>query len=797
MPSLLSRRSKKGSLTLSLSKGKSFPRAAAACILAWTLSACGLFAPLPAPTSVDQRLAQFPTDNLPIQHAVTIRWDEHQIPYVIAESDADAAFALGLVHAHLRLGQMEVARRVAAGRISEMAGPGFTDIDKSLRILGFARAAPEVVKRMPPPTRAWVARYVEGINHYLATMEEEPQEFRVLGLEREEWTAEDVVAIGRLAGTDVNWLSWFSLLPLHERRDWPQIWQGALALGADSPPSFLPAPRPMTADAGERGAPRDGGGGEPDERAQLLASLIQGYGWHGSNSVAVGPTRTASGHALIANDPHLGLNLPNFWLLAGVRSPSFNVVGAMAPGIPVFTFGRNANIAWGGTNLRAAASDLVDVTDFPPDLIASETETIRRRFWFDTTVTVRTTPYGPIISDAPAVPAVPGRTLALRWVGHEASDEITAMLRVNRAPDWEAFLNALDGFGLPGENFVYADANGNIGQATAARIPRRPAKNPADVIVSMEASDAAWGRMARSGDLPAIRNPDTGYLASANNRPAPYDHPISYFFAPPDRLERLSDLVEADRELDAEKMKALQRDTYSPTSVAIRDMAVAKADPSPSAKAAEILALLKSWNGRFDADSRGALAFEAFFAALGPALFKEEGRAEFWAWVAETSYARRAVLQALSRADDDSLRPMLARAAEAASEPVAHYGTWGAIHHIELRNVLAGIPIAGANYVFGEFPVGGGNETVMKAAHSPKAAPQRARYGSQSRHVSDLGDPDANWFVLLGGQDGWFNSSTFLDQVELWRAGGYVRMPLTPEAVRKAFPKAMELKAGS
>jgi penicillin G amidase len=782
-------------------------RSVAASILAWTLSACSLFSPLPAPTTVDQRLAQFPTDNLPIQHAVTVRWDEHQIPYIIAESDTDAAFALGLVHAHLRLGQMEVARRVAAGRISEMAGPGFTDIDKSLRILGFARAAPEVVKRMPPPTRAWVARYVEGINHYLAAMKEEPQEFRVLNLEREEWTLEDVVAIGRLAGTDVNWLSWFSLLPLHERKDWPQIWQGALALGADSPPSFLPAPRPMTADAGERGTPREGDEA-PNERAQLLASLIQGYGWHGSNSVAVGPTRTASGHALMANDPHLGLNLPNFWLLAGLRSPSFNVVGAMAPGIPVFAFGRNANIAWGGTNLRAAASDLVDVSGFPPDLIASETETIHRRFWFDTKVTVRSTPYGPIISDAPAVPAVPGKVLALRWVGHEVSDEITAMLRVNRAPDWEAFLNALDSFGLPGENFVYADANGNIGQTTAARIPRRPAKEPADIIVSMEASDAAWGRMARSGDLPAIRNPDTGYLASANNRPAPYDHPISYFFAPPDRLERLSDLIESDRRLDADKMKALQRDTYSPTSVSIRDMAVSRlSSPLPgeagagrgglSPKAGEILALLKGWDGRFDTGSRGALAFEAFFAALGPELFKEEGRADFWAWVGDTSYARRAVLQAMMRAEEGALCPMLVRAAEAASEPVARYGTWGAIHHIELRNVLEGIPVAGSNYVFGEFPVGGSNETVMKAAHSPKAAPQRARYGSQSRHVSDLGDPDANWFVLLGGQDGWFNSSTFLDQVDLWRKGDYVQMPLTPDSVRKAFPKAMELKGGT
>lgn len=549
----------------------------------------------------------------------------------------------------------------------------------------------------------------------------------------------------------------------------------------------------------------------PDDRALMLASLIQGYGWHGSNSVAVGPTRTATGHALIASDPHLGLNLPNFWLLAGLRSPSFNVVGAMAPGIPVFAFGRTPRIAWGGTNLRAAASDLVDVTDLPPELITTETETIQRRFWFDTEVQVRMTPYGPIVSDAPAVPRVAGRTLALRWVGHDTSDEITAMLRVARAPDWEAFLNALDDFGLPGENFVYADADGNIGQATGARLPRRPAQAPADLIVPMAASDAAWRRLARSGDLPAIRNPDWGYLASANNRPAPYDHPISYFFAPPDRRERLSQLVEAKRGLDVADMQALQRDTYSPTSAAIRDLVVAKLAPQGlplpnegggmgggglSPKAADIVRLLKDWDGRFDPDSKGALAFEAFFAALAPKLFAAEGRADFWAWASDASYARRATLDALGRADDAALRSLLVRAAEEAAGPVSRYGTWGAIHQIELRNAMAGIPLAGGQYVFGEFAAGGSTETVMKAAHAPKAAPQRARYGSQSRHISDLGDPDANWFVLLGGQDGWFNSTTFLDQVDLWRKGAYVQMPLTPEVVRKAFPRAMALEAG-
>ncbi|MEX0758545.1 MAG: penicillin acylase family protein, partial [Tistlia sp.] len=301
----------------------------AALLATLALGGCAVLGGLPAPSERGERLAAFPTRDLPLERPVTIRWNERMVPFVEAETDRDGAFVLGLVHAHLRLGQMESLRRIAQGRIAEMVGPFAADIDKSLRILGFGRAAPGIVAAMPAESRAWLDAYLEGVNHYLATTEALPHEFALFDLEREPWTPEDVVTIGRLVSTDVNWLVWFGLLEQREREDWPELWARLLEAGSNSTASY-----------------RLEGEGE----TRLLEDILGGLGRSGSNSVAVAAGRSASGGALMANDPHLGVTLPNAWIVAGYRTPSYHVVGLMVPGLPFVAVGRNPWIAWGGTN---------------------------------------------------------------------------------------------------------------------------------------------------------------------------------------------------------------------------------------------------------------------------------------------------------------------------------------------------------------------------------------------------------------------------------------------------------------
>ncbi len=723
------------------------------------LAGCALLTPLPKPATLEQRLAQFPTRAPGLDAAVSIRWNDHQVPFIEAESDDDAAFALGLVHAHLRLGQMEMLRRIAAGRIAEMGGPLALDIDRGLRILNFARAAAEIEAGMAPESRHWIERFVAGVNHYQATVRPLPHEFAVLGLDVEPWTTRDVLTIGRLVGSDVNWLVWASILALRERPDWPELWARLVSDGVASLPSF-----------------------EGDGDLALLDELFGGLSRSGSNSLAIAPSRSDNGGAIMANDPHLGILLPNTWLIVGLVSPSYHVVGLTAPGLPLFAIGRNPRIAWGGTNMRAASSELWQVTD--ETALTTRRENIAVRWWPDSSIEVRETPHGPVISDAPLFDDVTVPELALKWTGHQASDEIGAMLAVARAKDFREFRAAFDGFAVPGQNMLYADAAGNVGQVMAVRLPQRDGEQPPDVILAAAERDGAWQAMRGAGDLPFSLNPERGYLVSANNRPAETGLGIGYFFSPDDRIQRMRELI-GEGPLSVADIKALQQDVHMPSSVALRDIWLAKLDEAGLGEQRGIAAM-RDWDGHYRTDSKGAVAFEQFRDGFTASFYALTFGDTDWQAFANVSRIKTLMLQDIRRTPIERLRGPL----EAGLARIAENGDiadWGDMHRLRLSHPLANLPLIGGRYRFTDIAVGGSTDTIMKTAHSTTAQRHAVRYGSNARHVSDMSDMDENYFVLLGGQDGWINSTSFTDQLALWQEGRYLRIPLRRDSLPEAF----------
>ena len=737
-------------------------------------TSCAVFTPLPEPKTLDQRLAMFPTTGLPLQGPVTVWWNEHQVPFIEASTDRDAAFALGLAHAHLRLGQMEVMRRVSQGRVSEIAGPipQVADIEHALRILDLGRTSKTVYASMPAETKAWLDAFVEGVNHYQATTTDLPHEYAVLGLDREPWRSEEILTIGRLASVDVSWFVWFRVLALRERKDWPQLWQALLEEGTMSAPSFA-----------------------SNQHASLkeLSRLLSTMSRNGSNSVVVGASKTGTGAAMIANDPHLGISLPNLWVLAGVKSPSFNMVGLMVPGVPFVAVGRNENIAWGGTNMRSAGSDLFDVSSLPAAQITQRVVTTRTRWWFDSDLVIRDTPYGPILSDSEVLPKREGEVLALKWIGHRPSDEISAMLRMNRATNWDEFRSALEGFSISPQNFLFADVKGNIGQVTATHLPKRSKELPADIVRPL--SDAkAWDEIVTSKDLPWAYNPTDGFLASANNRGAEASVPIGYFFSSDDRVTRLQQLLGGMATVTADDLKRVQMDTYSSSSTLMRDAFVARVNaekPALSLSQTLVFDAMAAWDGRYDLGSKGAVAFEAAMASFMPASFPAHELSAFDA--AGSPYARFAPKVRDMKAD------VFAKSAVAALQTGvdawAKYATWGDMHRMIVQAQFASIPVIGSRYVFDDVPAAGSSETILKTDHETSAERHPTRYGAQARHVSDLSDPDANWFVMLGGNDGWYNSSTFRDQVDAFQSGQSFQVPLEIETVRATFKNKSVLAA--
>jgi len=749
------------------------PGALALALLA-LLPGCAALAP--RTTSVDQRLAALPTAGLPLERAVTIRWNDHLVPWIEAETDRDLAVALGLVHGHLRGAQIALLRQISRGRIAEVAGPLATDIDHALRILDFSRAAPAIEAAWPPETRAFVDAFLAGLNH--ATQgTKRPPEFALLGLRPDPYTVGDLLAIGRLAGTDISWFSYLTLLAERGQPSFKALWQRVLEAGASlNPPEAA-----------------------PNARQAALETILQSAAKSGSNTVAVAPSRSASGAALIASDPHLGMSLPNLWLLAGMRSPSFHVVGLMVPGVPIIGIGRNPDVAWGGTNLRSASSDLFDVSSLPPSQIETRETRIHQRLWFSATRSIRTTPLGPVMTDAAVVPNPSGRPLALRWAGHEPTDEITALLDAARATSGAAFEASFANFGVSPQNFLWADRGGHIGRFTATVLPDR-AGFPADDVV-LDAADpnatSAWQRLRTSRTLPRLVDPADGILASANENPATWatdPPPIGYFFSDGDRVGRLRTLLTAKPKLAPDDLTALQTDTLAPKAAILAAGLLARLDALPGgAPEPAMLARLRGWDGDYAADSEGALVFELLLSQLAPKLLPEGrpggARGPETGWNFLTTF----LLRDLDTRPPAAREAILREAVAAAAPLAAKYRVWGDIHRQRAAHILVNIPVLGRRFVVDTWPTGGSRETPMKTGHGLVTGPHEVSFGSMARHVSDLGDPDANWFVLFGGQDGWLGSAAYADQLALWRAKQAIRMPLRPETVAREFTRTMRL----
>ncbi len=683
-------------------------------------------------TTLPQRLAMLPA-TLPASGPVTIHWDAHQIPFIEAASDSDLAVALGVVHAHLRLGQMEIMRRLAQGRVAEMVGPLGVELDRTLLQIDFGRAAPAIAASLRPDVRAWAEGFVRGVNHVLLHTPRLPEEMRLLGIGREPWTLEHLLANTRLAAADVNWIVYGRLLKARAalpEAEWREVWPRLFASGVANPDI-------------------------PMARA-------------GSNAAAVAGRRSASSGALLAADPHLSVALPNVWLAAGMRSPGLNCVGLMPAGFPIMAIGRNPHLAWGGTSLHAAATDLFDASNLP---LTERTVTLRVRGARPQRIVLQESPLGPVVSDG-LMFRNPTR-LAMRWVGHEPSDEVGAMLDVMRADSSEAFARALAGFALPGQNMVHAAADGRVGHLLALRTPRRDGL-PGDLVLPPGAA-SAWDGLAGGAEFPNRLDPPEGFVASANDaQPWAGSVPAGFFFSPPDRVRRMRALFGGNAPLDLEDLAAAQLDVAGQRATVAALLERIGDSPHPAR------AVLAAWDGQYDEASRGAVAYEAVMAELARRLPGQERIKPVAAiWMGRTLLA-----ETILALPDSQLQPMLTAALDRAQRLLRRHRRWGRLHRMRLAHHLAAVPVLGRRYSFGSYGSPGGNDTLNKAGHAPVRGRHNVTFGASARFLADMAEPDANRVALLGGQDGWLGSSTFLDQVPAWRAGAYVTLPLRAETAR-------------
>ncbi|TDG16692.1 penicillin acylase family protein [Paracraurococcus ruber] len=722
---------------------------------------------------------------------VTVTLDQHGIPRIAAATEADAAMALGWVHARDRLFQMELLRRGASGRLSEIAGSATLRADRLTRTLGLARRAEADLAALPAEARALLEAYAAGVNAWIAARGRfAAPEFLVLGAP-EPWRPEHSLLWAKVMGV---WLSGNWRTELDRAR-----------LAAILPPETL---RDLF--------PEDRSAGRPDlaglgaESLGRLAAALPRFPEPGtlpdsaSNAWAVAPARSASGGALLASDPHLGFQAPILWYLARIDFADGRfLAGATSPGVPLVVIGRNADLAWGFTTTHSDTQDVfverlsgTDAYETPegPRPFAVREEVIRVRGAAPVTLRVRETRHGPVISDLEDGP--PGdRVLALAAANLAPADTAAAgLLALNRAGSVAAARAAAALITSPSQNLMLADRQGRIGMILTGRTPIRRAGDGMAPAPGWDGSHD-WTGWIPFDALPHAEAPASGVLANANNRPAPPDAAAFLGAEWPEdwRFRRLAEALGARPSHDAAGFAALQRDTVSPFARTLLgpDSALRRAS-RPDGIAGAARDLLLGWDGDVRADRPEGLIFNAWVAASGRLALAAGG-------VPDGAVRPRSgfLLRVLSAAGEGGpwcggdCPGLASRALEAA---VADLATaqgpdpaawrWGRAHvarfdHPLLRALPGLGPLTGL-----AAPTGGDEWTVMRGG-SRGAGPNPFEHvhGAGLRLVADLADPDATFAVIATGQSGHPASRHWGDLLPLWRDGGMITLRRAADAI--------------
>lgn len=718
----------------------------------------------PHHTAPHWRLEQAPPDwRLPLTAAGSIRWNAYGVPYIQAANRRDAAVLVGAACYVLRANQIQLFRHVAWGRLAELGGPALVRVDTLIRSLDLHRAQTTILAQMPASTRTWIEGFCEGLNA-VASVTPRNREARLMGLHHRPFDVRDVLAIGRLTGTDVNWPMLFDLFPISGLPEFGAVWRRMMQAGRAVPGHDWTNPE----------------------------SWLMRGNRSGSNCLVLDGSRTASGFPLLASDPHLNHQLPNLWLTIGIQCPDMHAVGLMFPGVPVIGLGRNPTLAWGGTNLRAAASDLVHLSAADCQSL-SETQTrIQVRFWRTVTRTLRHSTHGPVISDHLGMKgALAHGSIALRWAGHLPSDEITAFLGLMTLRSATGLQRCMQTYGVTGLNVLAADVHGHIAQTHAAWLPGRGRFPQAHFTIDRAQADADWAHVWDSGGLPFRVNPDCGYLLSTNQDPRA-DIPVSWYFNGEERNRRLRTLVEHCHPVSVQDVQRWHRDVVSSEAAALSLALCQWLQPFVDRDGhSALLNGLRGWSGSYAADSRAALLFEALIASLRESLWRMSLSpiSEWWV-IQEWAYICNFLLEDCARLTPQQQRVAAQAALKRAMRWDRRYRFWGNVHRLAPRHVLGFLPWVGRRWFPAvDRPASGSRETLMKNAHGWIDGRSRSTYGAQARQICDLSSLDANWFVVLGGQDEAVRSPHAVDQVSLWEAGQAVQMPLSPAAIENAFKR--------
>jgi penicillin amidase len=725
-----------------------------------------------------------------IEGSVEIARDRWGVPHIRAATDHDLWFGQGFCHGQDRLWQIELYRRIGAGRLAEIAGREALGVDRFMRTLGLRRVAEREVAGIDPEVRDALDAFCDGLNAAVADRPL-PAEFQLLRRGFDPFVPADALTMTKLLsfGLSTNWER--ELLRAEMTRELgPE-------LTARLDPGY-PRGNPVVLTPGE------GWSGDGLELAEQIARVRDTIGLAveatGSNNWAVSPERSATGGALMAGDPHLPPSMPGITYQVGLYRGDRFCRGATLPGLPGVTMGQNNDVAWTFTNVMADVMDLFieridgDTYEFEGEErrleVFEEEIAVKGRQQPDRLI-VRETHHGPVVNEA--LRADDAEPLALRFSARDFAGITGANVAVLDFGGGSDLVEALEPHAHPVSNLVWADRHGSIGYAAVGRLPIRRGECP-DLPKPGWTGEHEWDGWVPYEKMPRVDDPDEGFVVTANNQVVPDDYPhhITSDYLDGYRARRIESLLEARPQHDLESFEAIQTDMFSIPGIETVHRLV-RLHPRDQ-RELSALERLRSWNGDMGPNSIAATIYQSFTLRLGKEVARsaigDRDLAERWLDRADNGFIAHVTspwrwqshLLALWAEGDEELvgRPwddLVLDALRGAMDdlesglgPDQEDWRWGRVHPLVFPHALGAANPLLARIFNRRIEVGGGQETVAQVGWDPND-PFTAIWAPCWRMVADPANPDASRWQAFTGESGHPGSSHYDDLQVDWKEG--------------------------
>ena len=724
-----------------------------------------------------------------LNEEVKIQYESNLIPHIFAKSEYDLYFAQGYITAYHRLWQMEFITFVASGRISEVLGKGAINYDRFQRRKGLTEATSRAVEELQnyPDVYGAALAYTDGVNAFIDQLDFKalPLEYKLLDYAPEPWSPYKSLLTQKYLADDLNSdrdLQNTNLVKIFGKERFDFLFPDF----PDDIDPIIPVGTPWDFEPIEIFSP-DNQEITDSYSVNLQENYMEGIG---SNNWAVSGSKTQNGHAILCNDPHLGLNLPMIWYAQQLQAPGINAFGVTVPGVPGILLGFNDSIAWGATNADRDLRDWYQIS-FRDDrndeyLYGGKwlktqkiVETIKVRGQGDYNDTIVFTHYGPVMYDRSFMGDSNKVNLAFKWTAHNNSVDFKAFYDLNRAKNINMAIAACSSLDCPPQNFALASRKGDIAQVVQGNYPLKW-KEQGKFIMDGSDPNYEWQGYIPKEHNARIINPERGFISSANQHPFDSDYPYFYHSRNEEhfRNKRINSILTASESVTVDDMKILQNDNYYTLAASILPVMLDSLHKGElTEEQLQIVEKLRGWNYKADPEMIEPSYFRTWYVKMYELLWDEFKVEVPVAWPNAhttmnilTKWPTDTAFDILGTGEIESINDIITTSF---TQGIDSINTWMEMNGNEeplwyrFKNTRLTHMTRIESFSYSKVPIGGYKGIVNATSEN---------WGASWRLIVELGDEIEAWGIYPGGQSGNPGSIGYDNFIDDWAKGEYFKI---------------------